>query len=97
MTVTFWIVGGAILLIGLLASGKKRTNESNYRSEGSHWIYHPHVMNADDYECSRCHSRFRKETMACPKCGIKMTGKTVKNEDEWIDEEETLDILFDDD
>ena len=42
-------------------------------------------------------SRFRKEAVSCPKCGTMMSGKTVKDEDEWIDEEEKLDILFDDD
>ncbi|MBO5567581.1 MAG: hypothetical protein J6A79_01355 [Clostridia bacterium] len=93
----FWIIGGAILLIALLASSGKRTNASGSRQEDSHWIYHPHVINPDDYECSRCHSRFRKETMSCPKCGTRMTGKTIQDEDEWIDEEETLDIIFDDD
>ena len=101
---TFWAIGGVLLLIALLFSGEKRTNTTNSRKstyrlqkEAAHWIYHPHVIEEDDYECSRCHARFRKETVSCHKCGIVMSGKTVKDEDEWIDEEEKLDILFDDD
>ena len=101
---TFWAIGGVLLLIALLFSGEKRTNTTNSRKstcrlqkEAAHWIYHPHVIEEDDYECSRCHARFRKETVSCPKCGTVMSGKTVKDEDEWIDEEEKLDILFDDD
>ena len=94
---TFWAIGGVLLLIALLFSGEKRTNTTNSLKEAAHWIYHPHVIEEDDYECSRCHARFRKEAVSCPKCGITMSGKTVKDEDEWIDEEEKLDILFDDD
>ena len=92
----FWAIGGVILLIALLLSGGKRTTPGNHE-KAAHWIYHPHVIEEDDYECSRCHARFRKEAVCCPKCGITMSGKTVKDEDEWIDEEEKLDILFDDD
>lgn len=40
----FWIIGGAILMIALLASSGKRTNASGSRQEDSHWIYHPHVI-----------------------------------------------------
>ena len=94
---TFWAIGGVLLLIALLFSGEKRTNTTNSRKEAAHWIYHPHVIEEDDYECSRCRARFRKEAVSCPKCGTVMSGKTVKDEDEWIDEEEKLDILFDDD
>ena len=93
----FWAIGGVILLIALLFSGGKHTHSSDSQKEAAHWIYHPHVIEEDDYECSRCHARFRKEAVCCPKCGITMSGKTVKDEDEWIDEEEELDILFDDD
>ena len=93
----FWAIGGVILLIALLFSGGKHTHSSDSQKEADHWIYHPHVIEEDDYECSRCHARFRKEAVCCPKCGITMSGKTVKDEDEWIDEEEKLDILFDDD
>ena len=93
----FGAIGGVILLIALLFSRGKHTHSSDSQKEADHWIYHPHVIEADDYECSRCHARFRKEAVSCPKCGTTMSGKTVKDEDEWIDEEEKLDILFDDD
>ena len=49
---TFWAIGGVLLLIALLFSGEKRTNTTNSRKEAAHWIYHPHVIEEDDYECS---------------------------------------------
>lgn len=91
-----WILM-AVLILLFAAGGRKQNNANQKKPEDPHWIYHPHVIEADDYECSYCHARFRKEAASCPKCGIRMTGKTVKDEDEWIDEEEELDIMFDDD
>ena len=90
-----WILVPVVLL--LILTGGKQETKSSQKNESSHWIYHPHVMRKDDYECSNCHARFPKENPKCPRCGIRMSGKTVKNEDEWFDEEEELDIIFDDD
>ena len=90
-----WILVPAALLV-ILLGGKHGTN-SPKKSGSSHWIYHPHVVRKDDYECSLCHARFPKESRCCPRCGTKMTGKTEKNEDEWFDEEEKLDLILDDD
>ena len=72
-------------------------NKKNTRKADSHWIYHPHVIDPDNYECSQCHSRVRKPGQTCPKCGTKMIGKTEKDEDEWFEEEEELDMILDDD
>ena len=91
-----WILIGVVVLSALLSGGK--TQQKGTRSkESSHWIYHPHVIEKDDYECSQCHARFNKEAAVCPRCGTRMQGKTVKDEEEWFDEEEELDIIFDDD
>ena len=90
-----WILVPVLIL--LAAAGGKRKDDSRNHAESPHWIYHPHVIRADDYECSRCRARFRREAVSCPKCGIGMSGKTVKDEDEWIEEEEELEILLDDD
>ena len=91
-----WVEIAAVVVISLISQGgnQKRTGT---KSENSHWIYHPHVIEADNYECSHCHARFQRETPHCPKCGTSMIGKTITDENEWIDEEETLDIIFDDD
>ena len=91
-----WILAAALILL-FATGGRKQNKAYRKKPENPHWIYHPHVSKTDDYECSSCHARFHKETASCPKCGCKMSGKTVKDEDEWIDEEEELDILFDDD
>ena len=91
----WWIIGAIVVIALLGGSGKSSKSEPNNRP--AHWIYHPHVIEPDDYECSHCHARFRKESASCPKCGLQMKGKTETDEDEWIDEEEELDIIFDDD
>ena len=38
-----------------------------------------------------------EDVVVCPKCGTKMIGKTEKDEDEWFEEEEELDMILDDD
>ena len=91
-----WILIPAAVLL-LLVSGGKRNTEEQRKNEPSHWIYHPHVLEKDDYECSRCHARFRQESPVCSRCGARMTGKTVKNEEEWLAGEEELDLLLEDD
>lgn len=91
-----WIGIAVVVVVSLVSQGGAQKN-SNIKRESSHWIYHPHVIEADNYECSHCHARFRKVSPQCPKCGTRMLGKTVTDEDEWIDEEEELDIIFDDD
>jgi len=90
-----WIGIAVVLVLSLISRGGKQGNNGT-KSESSHWIYHPHVIEADNYECSQCHTRFRKEAPHCPKCGTRMIGKNITDENEWIDEEETLDIIFDD-
>lgn len=90
-----WIFIGAIALLSLFSGGSHQNNNISGKAV-AHWIYHPHVIDDDDYECSKCHARFRKESPSCPKCGTMIKGKTEKDEDEWIDEEEELDMIFED-
>ena len=91
-----WIGIAAVVLFAAASQGDNR-KKNGTKQVNSHWIYHPHVIESDSYECSHCHSRFRKESTNCPKCGTRMLGKTVTDETEWMDEEEELDIIFDDD
>ena len=91
-----WVLIPAVLLL-LLFGGGKQLAKLPRTGEAAHWIYRPHVMGKDDYECSRCHARFSRESPACPRCGIRMSGKTVKDEAEWFDEEEELDMMTEDD
>ncbi|MBR1709704.1 MAG: hypothetical protein IJ719_12895 [Clostridia bacterium] len=91
-----WILVPVLILLAAVGGGKQE-NAKQKKTATPHWIYHPHVIETDEYECSVCHARFPKESPLCPKCGTKMLGKTVTDENEWIDEEEELDIIFDDD
>ena len=79
-----WVLIAAIVLLALFSGNG---NKKNTRKADSHWIYHPHVIDPDN----------RKPGQTCPKCGTKMIGKTEKDEDEWFEEEEELDMILDDD
>ena len=54
-----WILIAALIL--LFATGGKKQNNTNQKKSTPHWIYHPHVIETDDYECSYCHARIHKE------------------------------------
>lgn len=59
-------------------------------------IDHLHLIDADEHECSVCGRRFKGNSMVCPHCGVRFTGKKDdwekfdEEEDEWAawDEEE---------
>lgn len=76
-----WVIICAVILLALL-SGKGK-NSDPVR------IDHPHVIDNDDYECTVCHHRFRKNVMICPKCGTRFTGR-VEDSTEWDEEEDEL-------
>ncbi len=53
---------------------------------------------ADEYECSVCGARFQKQSMVCPRCGVRFDGteeddtefdEEMMEEEDW-DEEEGL-------
>ena len=92
MPTIFWIAiaVGAVILVGSLA-GRKNT-----APKGPARIDHPHVIDPDDYECSVCHRRFRKNQMSCPYCGARFAGR-VTDEDEFTEEEEELEAWDEED
>ena len=52
-------------------------------------IYHPHVIDLDDYECSVCGRRFSKNRVECPYCNARFTD--WKTDDmEFLEEEDEL-------
>ena len=91
MSAVFWIVTGIVILAACFG-GRKKTAVR----KGPVRIDHPHLIDPDDYECSVCHSRFRKSTMACPFCGVRFTG-TETDEEEFLDEEEEWDAWDEED
>ena len=83
MPAVIWILLGVIAL-GLLFGGKgKRTPGGPLR------IDHPHIIDDEDYECSVCHRRFRKNVMSCPYCGVRFSGR-VMDEREFDEEEDEM-------
>ena len=86
----WWIVGGVILL-GLFSGGNKNSRRPR-SSGGPVRIDHLHYIDVDEYECSACGAKFRKNSMSCPKCGARFQG-TREDDDEFIEEM----VLWDDD
>ena len=80
-----------MVLLGLLSGGTKRTGRSG-KSGAPERIDHLHYIDADEYECSVCGAKFRKNSMSCPKCGARFRG-TREDDDEFIEEM----VLWDDD
>ena len=91
MSVVFWIVVIAVIVAGISGGRKK-----NAVSKGPIRIDRPHVIDPDDYECSVCHRRFRKEQMVCPYCGARFSGR-VTDEEEFDEEEEELEAWDEED
>lgn len=90
-----WVFIGIVVVLSLL-SGGNRSGKSKPGTNGSIRIDHPHVIDADDYECSACHRRFRDDTMVCPFCGTRFTGRTEDTE-EWDEEEDELEDMDEED
>ena len=90
MTVIFWIVIGIVILAACAGGKKNGGRKEPYR------IDRPHVIDPDDYECSVCHRRFRKNRMSCPYCGAGFAGR-VTDEDEFIFEEDELEAWDEED
>ena len=92
-----WIAGGllALVLIASLFGGKGKAPARGQRRAR---IDHPHLIDAEDYECPACGARFDRNVMACPRCGARFDGTRTdyeefdEEEDEWEawDEEDGL-------
>ncbi len=75
METGFWFIL-AVLAVLLLATGKTKSNGNSAGRAGNSTsrIDHCHYSDPDEYECPKCHTRFRKNTMVCPNCGTRFTG-----------------------
>lgn len=85
MSAVFWIVIGAVVLAACCGNKKGTNTGSSGRQKKILRIDHPHCYDADEYECSVCGARFRKQSMVCPRCGARFDG--TKEEDTEFDEE----------
>lgn len=79
MSAFLWIIIGAVALAACFG-GKKQSSRNKVLR-----IDHPHYYDTDDYECSVCGARFRKNSMVCPRCGARFAG--TKEDDTEFDEE----------
>ena len=84
MSSVFWILIGIVILAACFGGKGNQTAR-----KGPCRIDRPHVIDPDDYECSVCHRRFRRDTMRCPYCGAGFTGR-VKDEEEFDFEEDGI-------
>ena len=91
MSAVFWIVIGAVILAACSGGGRKQPVR-----KGPYRIDRPHVIDPDDYECSVCGRRFRKDRMTCPYCGARFAGR-VKDEEEFFFEEDELEAWDEED
>ena len=60
-----------------------------------HWIRHSHLFGPDEYECSVCGTVCGRKTSACPHCGAAL--RIVCDPQDWIDEEDEMNWLLEDD
>ena len=90
MSAVLWIVIGAVILAACAGGGKKKPAR-----KGPYRIDRPHVIDADDYECSVCHRRFRTNRMVCPYCGARFTGR-VEDEEDFMFEADELEAWEED-
>ncbi len=98
MSAVFWIVIGAVVLAACCWKKKGTNTGSSGGQRKNLRIDHPHYYDVDDYECSVCGARFRKQSMVCPHCGVRFKGtqeddtefdEEMMEEEDW-DEEEGL-------
>ena len=58
------------------------------------WTASGHLFGADEYECSACGAIYRCSSASCPNCGAAI--RMVYDTQEWIDEEDEMSWLLDD-
>ena len=88
MPVWVWIILGVVLLA--LLSGNKGKGGRGSSAARPFRIDHPHYMDPDDCECSRCGARFPEEQMECPVCGARF-GTATTDDGEFMEEMEIWD------
>ena len=65
-------------------------NKKNKGKPGA-WIRREHSFGGDDYVCSACGAKFKKQSLICPKCKALMT--KIKADPRWIDRMKMLDSI----
>ena len=90
MSTAVWIVIAIVIIVACAGGGKKSVPKEPHR------IDRPHVIDPDDYECSVCHRRFRKNQMICPYCGARFAER-VTDEEEFDFEEDELEAWDEED
>ena len=98
MPTVIWIMIGVIVLAACFGNKKGAGMRDSGGQKKTIRIDHPHYFDLDEYECSVCGARFRKQSMVCPRCGARFDGikedetefeEELLEEEEW-DEEEGL-------
>ena len=87
----FLVIAAVWSLIASVGIGGKKTV-----NRGPHRVDRPHVIDPDDYECSVCHRRFRKDQMVCPYCRTRFSGR-VTDDEEFLEEEDELEAWDEED
>ena len=80
----------ALIVLDALFPGKKGAGKTYERPRTR--IYHPHVVEEDDYECGICGYRFSKADSSCPHCGVRFNC-AVTDEEEYDEEEDELEDM----
>ena len=60
-----------------------------------YWVQHSHLFKDDEYRCSKCGYKSDWPKPVCPGCGAKMGAS--RDDANWVDEAEIMDILFGED
>jgi predicted amidophosphoribosyltransferase len=60
-----------------------------------YWVQHSHLFKDDEYRCSKCGYKADWPKPVCPGCGSKMGAS--RDDANWVDEAEIMDILFGED
>lgn len=87
MPVWIWVIIGVVILGALFGGkggGERVSSGQPFR------IDHPHYMEDDDCECSRCGAQFKEKVMECPRCGARF-GTAREDDLEFIEEMEIFD------
>ena len=87
----FWIFGGIFVLALIGCMFGKKAGASAPRERPRLRIDHPHVIAADEYECTICGRRFSRNTMSCPYCGVRFNG-TETDDTEFLMEEDEIEF-----
>ena len=110
-TITWIVIGIALAIVAELFGRKSMRKDPGWKEMAhnvggvqypveerrtGHRIEHPHVIEADDYECSECGGRFSSDETVCPYCGAELTESFV-NEDEFMEEEEEMEAWDEED